>query len=74
MVLTRKGVDLTDPVVAGCSWAAVIASPILATVGANLGRRGTANATGSSIRFAPELRLCSGNPHRSAGLGLRLSF
>lgn len=70
MVLTRKGVDLTDPLVAGCAWAAVITSPILATVGANLGRRGAANVTGSSFRLAPELRVCSGNPHPSAGLGL----
>jgi len=75
MVLTRKGADLTDPLVAGCSWAAVITSPILATVGANLGRRGTADVTGSSsFRLEPEIRVCSGNPHPSAGLGLRLSF
>jgi len=74
MVLTHKGADLGDPLVAGCSWGAVIATPILATVGANLGRRGTAKAAGSGLRFAPEFRVCAGNPQPAAGLGLRLSF
>jgi hypothetical protein len=74
MGLTHKGADLTDPLIMGCCAGAVIASPILATVGANLGRRAAANATGSSLRLAPELRVCSANRHPSAGLGLRLSF
>jgi hypothetical protein len=72
MVLTRKGADLADPVVAGCSWASVIASPILAAVGANLGRRGAASETNS--RLLPEFRVCAGNLQPSTGLGIRLSF
>ncbi len=74
MALTRKGADLTDPVIAGCSWASVIASPILATVGANLGRREAAGEADSRLRVVPEFRACSASPHLAAGLGLRLSF
>jgi hypothetical protein len=82
MAFTHKGPDLTDPLIAGCSWAAVITSPILATVGANLGRRGTAGEAGSRLHLVPELSAgsrprsgsASGNGRVSAGLGLRLSI
>jgi hypothetical protein len=82
MGLTRKGADLTDPLIMGCCGGAILASPILAALGANLGRRGTATGTSSRFQLVPELRVCSnhqlrlasGNPHTSAGLGLRLSF
>lgn len=82
MVLTRKGADLTDPLIMGCCAGAVIASPILATVGANLGRRPTADGTSSRFRVVPELRARSehrsgpgpGITRVSTGLGFRLSF
>jgi len=82
MGLTGKGADLTDPLIAGCCWVAVITSPILATVGANLRRRGAVAETSSRFSLTPELRTSSGQqtwsaPGRtrvSAGLGLRLSI
>jgi len=82
MVLTHKGPDLTDPLVAGCCWTAVITSPILAAVGANLGRRDPASETNSRLHLVPELSSrfrrqsgsVSGNRQVSAGLGLRLSM
>ncbi|MBN2465465.1 hypothetical protein JXD38_07565 [candidate division WOR-3 bacterium] len=74
MVLTRKGPDLSDPVVAGCSWASVIASPVLATVGANLGRHVPGSEVESRLRVVPEFRACSASPHPAAGLGLTLAF
>jgi hypothetical protein len=69
------------PTIAGCV-VAVLGSPILAAVGANLCRRGTTDGLGSRLRFVPELRACSNYPPElassgpdiSAGLGLRLSF
>jgi hypothetical protein len=82
MVLTHKGADLTDPLVLGCCGAAILGSPILATVGANLGRDVASSGTGSRLSIVPELSACSnrrpgitaGTTHVSAGVGLRLSF
>jgi hypothetical protein len=74
MGLTRKGPDLTDPLVAGCTWAAVIATPVLATVGANLGRRDPAGETSSRFQVLPALRAYSSGSAPSAGLEFRLTL
>ena len=80
--LTHKEADLADPVVVGCFVTSIIGSPILATIGANLGRRDTAGRTSSRIQLVPELAVAcrhhpgtsSEDPRVSAGLGLRFTF
>jgi hypothetical protein len=74
MYITRKGADLTDPLIMGCCVGTALASPVLATVGANLGRRTAESEADSRLQVVPELCACPGAPHLSAGLELRLSF